>query len=137
MSLLKNSKSKSRRLVIEYVAGADLMPNEYNPNVHDATSFDLLVRSLGYFGFTQPIVVDRATNEIIDGENRWRAAAVLGIDEVPVCYVELNDAERKTATIIHNRARGSEVEAQIAIVEQDIREADDSLSKSVLLKGRI
>ena len=42
-------------LHIEYVKVDDIYPNDYNPNTHDADSFDLLIKSLLYFGFTQPI----------------------------------------------------------------------------------
>ena len=136
MSLLKGAKYRKRKLEITYAATDSLMPNSYNPNQHDAVSFDMLVKSLNYFGFTQPIVVDRATNEIIDGENRWRAAAVLGLQAVPVCFLDLTEEERKAATIIHNRARGQELDAQISLIEEDLTAAAPDLLKTVLLKER-
>lgn len=37
-------------LHIEYVKIDAIYPNDYNPNTHDADSFDLLVKSLLYFG---------------------------------------------------------------------------------------
>lgn len=37
-------------LHIEYVNIDAIYPNDYNPNTHDADSFDLLVKSLLYFG---------------------------------------------------------------------------------------
>ena len=79
----------SKRLVIEYVNPLDLMPNEYNPNSHSTKSFDLLLRSLALFGFTQPIVVEKNTMTIVDGEHRWRASCVLDLEEVPVCFIDL------------------------------------------------
>ena len=96
------------KLVIEYIPLGDLMPNRYNHNNHSAESFDLLINSLKLFGFTQPIVAQRSTKVIIDGEHRTRAASVLGYDEVPVVFLDLNDEEMMLATIIHNRSRGSE-----------------------------
>lgn len=75
-------------LHIEYVKVDDIYPNDYNPNTHDADSFDLLIKSLLYFGFTQPIVVNRSTMQIVDGENRYRAACVIGYEMVPVCFVD-------------------------------------------------
>lgn len=59
------------RLTIEYVKVDDIYPNDYNPNQHTADSFDLLVKSLLYFGFTMPIVVNRRDMKIVDGENRY------------------------------------------------------------------
>lgn len=103
-----NIKRSTKRLVIEYVPIEDIFPNGYNPNVHSIESFDLLIKSIAYFGFTQPIVVNRETMTIVDGENRYRAACVLEYEEIPVCFVEFDDEQLKYATIIHNRARGKE-----------------------------
>lgn len=97
-----------RDLKIEYVATLALKPNEYNPNVHSVKSFDLLIKSLSLFGFTQPIVARKGTNVIIDGEHRWRAASILDYEYVPVTFIELTDEEMRIATIIHNKARGHE-----------------------------
>jgi len=135
MKLLEG-KYKDRRLSIEYVPTASLKPNEYNPNVHSADSFDLLTRSIAYFGFTQPIVVDSRTGEIVDGENRWRVAAVLSMPEVPVCFIDLSDGERQAASIMHNRARGRELGAQIAKIEKSVDDLDPALLDDVLLKSR-
>lgn len=99
---------KQRNLEIEYVPLLSLQPNSYNPNRHDVQSFNLLIKSICLFGFTQPIVVRKGTNEIIDGEHRWRVASILDIEEVPVTFIELTDEEMRLATIIHNKARGKE-----------------------------
>ena len=136
MKLLRNAKRAHVRLEIVYVPVADIQPNPYNPNVHDAHSFDMLCRSIGYFGFTQPVVVDRGTQEIVDGENRWRVASILGLEEIPVCYIELTEDERRAATIIHNRARGREVPAQVDEVEKVIAAGTPGLLDDVLLKDR-
>lgn len=136
MKLLENSPRAHETLMIEYVPILQLMPNAWNPNVHDAASFDRLVRCLGYYGFTQPIVADRATNTIIDGENRWRAAAVLGIKTVPVCFLLLTEAEMKVATIMHNRARGQEHPQQIAALEAELGQEAAALVESIMLPGR-
>lgn len=93
-------------LKIIYVSILNIKPNDYNPNTHNADSFDGLLESMKLFGFTQPIVVDRNTMQIIDGEHRWRCASVLGIEMIPVCFLDLNDDQRRIATIIHNESRG-------------------------------
>lgn len=99
---------KNRNLEIKYVPLLSLNPNSYNPNKHDLQSFNLLIKSICLFGFTQPIVVRKGTNEIIDGEHRWRVASILDIENVPVTFIELTDEEMRLATIIHNKARGKE-----------------------------
>ena len=97
---------KKKPLTLEYVDIDSIRPNDYNPNSHDTESFDLLLKSLDYFGFTQPIVVNKPTMQIIDGEHRFRAACVLGYSKVPVCFVEFDEVRMEYATIMHNQARG-------------------------------
>lgn len=95
-------------LEVVYVGIADVRPNEYNPNRQSDHEFELLCRSMREDGFTQPVIVHRDTNEIVDGEHRWRAAQALGMTEIPVVFVDMSAAQMKIATLRHNRARGSE-----------------------------
>ena len=95
-------------LVVEYVPVADLHPNDYNPNRQSDHDFELLLRSMTEDGFTQPIVVQREGNSIVDGEHRWRAAQKLGYESVPVVFVDMTPEQMRIATLRHNRARGSE-----------------------------
>lgn len=121
------------RLAVEYVAIDAITANQYNPNRQSEHDFDLLLASMREDGFTQPIVVQRATNEIVDGEHRWRAAATLGMSEIPVVYVDMSPEQMRIATLRHNRARGSEDIELTAEVLRDLRElgaldwAQDSL----------
>jgi ParB/RepB/Spo0J family partition protein len=123
----------NRVLRIQYVPTDMLAPNTYNPNLHDPDSFDMLIKSVGYFGFTQPIVVRQGSMEIIDGEHRWRVACVLDLDEVPVCIIPLTDDEMRIASIIHNRARGMEDGEMIDKIESSV---DALLTNELLLKDR-
>jgi ParB/RepB/Spo0J family partition protein len=131
---IKVSSINNRRLFIDYVPTDMLMPNEYNPNSHSTKSFDLLIRSICLYGFTQPIVVDRKTNQIIDGENRWRVACVLDIPEVPVCFIDLTDEQRKIATIIHNEARGKHSQIQVDNIAEELRLKGINLNEELLNK---
>jgi ParB/RepB/Spo0J family partition protein len=96
------------RLVVEYVPVSGVQPNEYNPNRMSEHDFELLCRSMREDGFTQPVIVHRATLRIVDGEHRWRAAAAIGLTEIPVVYVDMTPEQMRIATLRHNRARGSE-----------------------------
>jgi DNA modification methylase len=61
---------------------AEIKPYEKNPRINDA-GVEAVPRSIGEFGFRQPIVVD-ADGIIVVGHTRWKAAAKLGLDKVPV-----------------------------------------------------
>lgn len=123
-------------LKIDYVPVDDLYPNDYNPNTHSADSFDLLIKSLLYFGFTQPIVVHRDTMTIVDGENRFRAASIIGYKMVPVCFVDFDEEKLKYATIMHNMARGHNNDEMMDRLKTYLDEKfEDSVDK-VLLTNR-
>ena len=123
-------------LQIEYVHVDDIYPNEYNPNAHSADSFDLLIKSLLYFGFTMPIVVNRETMTIVDGENRYRAACVIGYELIPVCFVDFDDEKMRYATIMHNMARGTDNKEMMNRLVGYLDSKSVNQSEKVLLKDR-
>tara|TARA_Y100000310_G_scaffold149433_1_gene148772 strand:- start:516 stop:932 length:417 start_codon:yes stop_codon:yes gene_type:complete len=127
-------KIVDRKLEIEYVPTLSLIPNSYNPNLHNMTSFNLLIKSICLFGFTQPIVVRNGTNEIIDGEHRWRVASVLEFEEVPVTFIDLSDEEMRLATIIHNKARGNEDQELIKRINKHLEKKNINLKEELLKK---
>lgn len=125
-----------RAMQIDYVKVDDIFPNDYNPNTHDADSFDLLIKSLLYFGFTQPIVVNRPTMQIVDGENRYRAACVIGYEMVPVCFVDFDEEKLRYATIMHNAARGHNNKEMMGKLETFLDAHFKNSVDKVLLKDR-
>lgn len=127
-------KNKSlEKLTIEYVPIDAIKPNKYNPNRQSEHDFELLTRSMKEDGFTQPVIVQKATKEIVDGEHRWRCATQLGLKEIPIVYVDMPEEQMRIATLRHNRARGNEDVELSAQVLRDLRElgaldwAQDSL----------
>ncbi len=132
----KMEVEQMKPLKIDYVPVDDIFPNDYNPNTHTADSFDLLIKSLLYFGFTQPIVVHRDTMTIVDGENRFRAASIIGYKMVPVCFVDFDEEKLKYATIMHNMARGHNNDEMMNRLKNYLDEKfEDSVDK-VLLTNR-
>lgn len=111
-----------QRLKVEYANIESIRPNSYNPNRQSERDFNLLLLSMREDGFTQPIVVQRTTREIVDGEHRWRAARHLGLATVPIVLVDQTVEQMKVSTLRHNRARGSEdIELSVQVL-RDLRE---------------
>lgn len=109
-------------LTIDYVSPDDIKPNDYNPNRQSEHDFELLCKSIDEDGFTQPVVVNRDSRVIVDGEHRWRAAQALGLEKIPVVFVDMTEAQAKIATLRHNRARGDEdVELAAAVLKDLIK----------------
>lgn len=123
-----------RELKVVYVKPEEISPNDYNPNRQDPRDFELLLKSMREDGFTQPIIVQRSTNQIVDGEHRWKAAKELGLTQIPIVYVDMTPEQMKIATLRHNRARGEEDIELTANVLRDLQElgaidwAQDSLN---------
>ena len=124
MSEVKTNVAKQYKtletLNITYVSPKDIKPNSYNPNRQSDRDFELLLKSMKEDGFTQPVIVQKSTKEIVDGEHRWRASQALNMDKIPVVFVEMTDEQRRVSTLRHNRARGSEDIQLTAQVMRDL-----------------
>lgn len=82
----------------------DLIPYAYNPRTHSEEQIMQLTASMREFGFTNPILVDKETKEIIAGHGRLLAAKRLGLAQVPVVVLEhLNEAQRRKLIIADNQ----------------------------------
>jgi ParB family chromosome partitioning protein len=88
---------------------SEIEPNRSQPrkNFSDE-AISALADSIQEHGMLQPILV-RPLNtggyQIVAGERRWRAARMLGLDEVPVNIRELSDMETMQIAIIENLQR--------------------------------
>ncbi len=109
-------------LEVVYLPIDAIRPNGYNPNRQSQREFELLMMSMQEDGFTQPIIVQQDTHEIVDGEHRWRAAHELGYEEVPVILVNMTAEQMRISTLRHNRARGSEDAQAVAAVLRDLEQ---------------
>ena len=69
-------------LEIQLRPPSEIRPYPGNPRKNDG-AVDAVARSIGEFGFRQPIVVDRE-GVIVVGHTRWKAAIKLGLEKVPV-----------------------------------------------------
>jgi len=133
---VKKNTARLERLVVEYVDINSVRPNTYNPNRQDKETLELLCKSIEEDGFTQPIIAHKETNEIVDGEHRWRAAREMKMTQIPVVFVSMTDEQMRIATLRHNRARGSEDHALSVDVLRDLQQlgaiewAQDSLGYS-------
>ncbi len=130
---VESRAKRLNRLEVVYVPIDDVKPNSYNPNRQDPATMDLLKRSILEDGFTQPIIAQLSTKVIVDGEHRWRAARDLGMEQIPVVFVDMTEEQMRVSTLRHNRARGSEDVELSTEVLKDLRElgaldwAQDSL----------
>ena len=88
---------------------SEIEPNREQPRKHFSNeAISTLADSIRDHGMLQPIVVrplDTGGYQIVAGERRWRAARMLGLDEVPVIIKEISDSETMQIAIIENLQR--------------------------------
>jgi len=91
------------KLKIEYVPIEKLKPFLGNPRKNDE-SVDAIVKSIEAFGYTNPVLVRRANNEIIAGHTRIKALQKIGAKEAPVIYLDLDEASAHTYAVFDNKS---------------------------------
>ncbi|HAP3036197.1 TPA: ParB N-terminal domain-containing protein [Enterococcus faecalis] len=80
----------------------DLIPYEKNPR-HNEDAITAVAKSIKKFGFKVPIVVD-ASNVIVNGHTRLKAAKYLGLKEVPTIIADdLTPEQIKAFRLVDNK----------------------------------
>ncbi len=85
-----------------------IIPNPDQPRrTFDPQHLERLSNSIRLHGVIQPIVVRRAGSqyELICGEQRWRAAALAGLESIPAVVSDVDIAERLELALIENVQR--------------------------------
>lgn len=85
-------------LSVTYQKAKSLNLAPYNPRKWSEDAIAQLTESIKSFGFVDPILVNGAPsrkNVVIGGHFRLKVAKDLGINEVPVVYVDIPDIERE------------------------------------------
>lgn len=79
-----------------------IVPYEHNPRINEKSIAEV-AKSIGEFGWQQPIVVDK-NNIIIVGHTRFAAALSLGMEYVPVTVAEnLSETQVKAYRLADNK----------------------------------
>ena len=94
-------------LKVYEVPTGKLIPYANNAKIHSALQVEQIASSIQEFGFNDPIGVWENKSgeiEIVEGHGRVLAAEKLGIDTVPVIYLNhLSDEQRRAYTHVHNK----------------------------------
>ena len=88
---------------------SEIEPNRNQPRKNfDETAISALADSIREYGVLQPILVrpmPMGGYQIVAGERRWRAARMLGLDEVPVVIRDMSEIEAAQIALIENLQR--------------------------------
>lgn len=116
----------------------EIEPNRGQPRKNfSEESIAALADSIQQYGILQPILVRPVggSYQIVAGERRWRAARMLGLDEVPVIIKELSDLETMQIALIENLQRENLNPIEEAMGYRDLMEqfgmTQESVAKTV------
>jgi hypothetical protein len=105
-----------------------LKPNVYNPNSMTPFLMESLKQGITNDGFIGAIWAVKKTNVIIDGEHRWQAASELGMPEVPVIYLDVDDETAKKLTIATIEKHGERDKDKMQALLQELVGDDTDLA---------
>lgn len=117
---------------------SEIEPNREQPRkTFNEEAIAALADSIRQYGMLQPILVRPygMTYQIIAGERRWRAANLLGLEEVPVIIKEFSDKETMQIALIENLVREDLTPLEEATGFRDLMEqfgmTQEAVSKSI------
>lgn len=106
VSQLSQREAKQR---IAAIATDQLHANPDQPRRHfDENELTSLAESIKEHGILQPLLVRQLSNgsfQIVAGERRWRAATSIGLAEVPVIVISVDEIKRAEIALIENVQR--------------------------------
>lgn len=97
-----NAASEAENAAAVWVSIDALVPWEKNPRQNDQ-AVPLVAESIKRFGFSAPLIARSSTREIIAGHTRLRAAQSLGLERVPVRFMDLSEEEAHALALADNK----------------------------------
>ena len=102
--------------------------SKYNPRKISKNAHASLVASIKRFGFVDPVIVNDRTGVLVGGHQRINAAKDLGLVQIPVVSVDLDEAEEKALNVALNKISGEWDLDLLRGVLEDVQSAGLELS---------
>lgn len=99
-------RSGSHAMQVEVRPIKSIRTAKYNPRRISEAQLASLRASIERFGFVDPVIVNDRTGVLVGGHQRVRVAKDLGLKEVPVVGVNLDEAEEKALNLALNKISG-------------------------------
>jgi len=107
----------------------ELVPWDQNPRLNQK-SIEMVASSIKRFGFSAPIVARKQDKMVIAGHTRLEAAKKIGLQKVPVRYLDLDPADAKMLALADNKI-GEIAEWNDDLLQtilKDLRENENDIS---------
>ena len=95
-SMINAIEKKAPEMAQLMIPVKEIRPNPYQPRKYfDEEKLNELAQSIKEHGIFQPLILKKSIQgyEIVAGERRYRAATIIGLEEVPAILVEFTDAQ--------------------------------------------
>ena len=99
----RRKSSKKPEPAATWVATSELTPWEDNPRKNDGRPVEAVMDSIKRFGFAAPIIARQEDGQVIAGHTRLKAAKALGLERVPVRYLDLDPADAALLALADNK----------------------------------
>jgi ParB-like chromosome segregation protein Spo0J len=119
-------------MIIEKMSMKDLKPADYNPRKISGAEFEKLKRNIKEFGYVDPIIWNKQTQNIVGGHQRYKALVDLGFEEVDVVVVDMDLTAEKTLNITLNKVTG---EWNLEMLKDVLQDLDVSGALNIELSG--
>ena len=106
---------------------AEITPAEYNPRKRlepGDKEYEALKNSLERFGVAEPLVVNETTGKLVSGHQRLNVLLEMGVEEVEVVLVELDEEQEKLLNIAMNKIEGDWDYEKLEALFSEISAAD-------------
>lgn len=96
-------------MIVEKKKLSELRRAAYNPRIELKSGdkvYEQLKKSIGEFGYVEPIVWNKATGNIVGGHQRLTVLEDMGCEEVDVVVVEFDEVKEKALNLALNKVKG-------------------------------
>jgi len=108
-----------------------LIPADYNPRKDlkpGDPEYDKLKRSIGQFGYVEPVIWNKTTGRVVGGHQRLKVLLDMGITEIECVVIEMDEDKEKALNIALNKISGDWDKDKLALLIADLQGADFDVS---------
>lgn len=109
----------------------DLIPADYNPRKDlkpGDKEYEKLKRSIHEFGYVDPLIWNQQTGRLIGGHQRLKVLKDMGIEDVDVVIVDINEEKEKALNVALNKISGDWDKDKLMLLITDLQGEDFDVS---------
>lgn len=109
----------------------DLIPADYNPRKDlkpGDKEYEKLKRSIHEFGYVDPLIWNQQTGRLIGGHQRLKVLKDMGIEDVDVVIVDMNEEKEKALNVALNKISGDWDKNKLMLLITDLQGEDFDVS---------